>query len=157
MQEWTPLPPAIVDFLSFVAQTADPTSHKAVPLGIALGIGISLRIKLHFMLSRSVSIAILLLIKPGSAESHPEMRKILKGPWVNAGSYSSNQNNKPSTCFRTRGQLYQGKKNMEELLLWLWQYWLGTRAQPHTVMPSLLLLEQVTHTVLPAHWQYPSC
>lgn len=69
------------------------------PPGIVLLTGVCLKIKLHFVLSQSVWMAALLLIKHGSTESRPEMRKILKGSL----SYDSSQRIKPRAYFRTRG------------------------------------------------------
>lgn len=79
----------------------DPESAFSwVPLGIVFCVGISLKIKLHFVLSQSGWVAALLLIKQGSTESCPEMRKILKGSL----GHDSSQRNKPCAYFRTRGQ-----------------------------------------------------
>ena len=69
------------------------------PPGIVLLVGVCLKIKLHFVLSQSVWMAALLLIKQGSTESRPEMRKILKGSL----GYDSSQRIKPRAYFRTRG------------------------------------------------------
>lgn len=56
------------------------SAQSTVPLGIILHTGNSLKIKLHFVLSYSVWIAVLLLIKQGSTDSRPEIKKkILKG------------------------------------------------------------------------------
>lgn len=80
-----------------------------MPSGVVLLTGPSLKIKLRSAMPSGMG-AILLLIKQGSIESHPEMRTILKGSCGYLGSYGSSQRSKPCAHFRAGGLIVSGQK-----------------------------------------------